>query len=212
MVNLISLVLAKHVGETLTLPLASEIAREICPRTPLDPSLFSPSEYGEYTFQCEMLVGPAYAELQGQRRRYLAETMPGERNDLTDWDRLIDLQRCGDHVIFTARDRSGVMVGSLWLFLGFHIDTGRYHATDDLLYVHPDHRDGWLGVRLVQYGEGSTFAIGARSAVFDFRLENGAVRLARYLGYQPVSTRVVKVHDGEDFDAVPTRHMKGANG
>lgn len=204
--NLLSLVLAKHVGEQLTVELATAIAREASPASPLSPLLWARGEFGDYTFQCERL-NSAREELEGQRARYLAETRPGQRNDLTDWDRLTELQRLGLHVIYTARYRqTGAIVGSLWLFVGRDLDSGVYSVTDDLLYVDPNHRSGLLGLRLVQYGERCIFALGVRSATFHFRLENGADRMARYLGYVPVSTRVTKTHAGDSFADVPTRH------
>lgn len=209
--NLLSLVLAKHVGEELTLPLATTIAREVSPASPLLPSLWPRADYGDYTLQSERLRD-AQEELEGQRARYLAETRPGRRNDQTDWGRLAELQRLGEHVIYTARLRStGAIAGSLWLFVGRELDSDTHHATDDMLYVDPSHRGGLLGLRLVQYGERCIFALGVRSATFHFRLANGADRMARYLGYEPVSTRVTKTHDGDDFAGVPTRHKGSAH-
>jgi GNAT superfamily N-acetyltransferase len=205
--NLMSLVLAKHVGSVLTLPLAATIAREVSPSSPLLPSEWAPDSYGAYTLQAERLVS-AYDTLRGQRMRYLAETNPGQRNDLTDWDRLMESQRTGEHVIFTARDQAGDIVASLWLWFGPDLDTQRLTVQDDIFYVLPEHRGGMLAVRLWQYAERCMFAIGARDAQFHSRLDNRAQRMAFFLGYTPTATRVKKTSDGDSFAHVPARHTK----
>ncbi|WP_213956352.1 hypothetical protein [Variovorax sp. dw_954] len=202
-----SLVLAKHVGSVLTLPLAATIAREVSPSGPLLRDLWPAGAYGAYTLQSERLVS-AYDALRGHRMRYLAETNPGQRNDLTDWDSLMESQRIGEHVIFTARGQAGDIVASLWLWFGLDLDTQRWQVLDDIFYVLPEHRGGMLAVRLWQYAERCMFAIGARDAQFHSRLDNGAQRMARYLGYTATATRVKKTSDGDSFADVPTRHTK----
>lgn len=201
---MLSLVLAKHMGNMLTLDLARTIAREASPSRPFRPELFMPVEKWEgYTFQCERLIGRGREELQYQRLAYLAETRGQACSP--DWGKLEELQRIGHHVIFTARNQAGDLAGSVWLYTVDDIDTRKPMVTDDMLYVEPAHR-GRLGVKLVQYAERCIFAIGIRSATFHFRSANRADRLARYLGYTPISTRVTKTHDGDSFAAVPTRH------
>lgn len=199
---MLSLVLAKHMGESLTLDVARAIAREVAPTRAYSPDLWAPMEWEGYTFQCERLNGIGSEELKFQRWAYLAET----RGFCTpDWGKLEELQRIGHHVIFTARNQAGDLAGSVWLYTVDDIDTRKPMVTDDMLYVEPAHR-GRLGVKLVQYAERCIFAIGIRSATFHFRSANRADRLARYLGYTPISTRVTKTHDGDSFAAVPTRH------
>jgi hypothetical protein len=210
-VNALSLVLAKHVGSVLTVALARKIAFDVSPSQAYPPATWAPVVYGDYTFQCERLANVLPA-LQGQRLRYLAETRPGQRNDRTDWDRLLEAQRTGSHVIYTARDqRSGDIVGSCWLFVGFDLDSGELAVTDDMLYVNADHRGGLVGLNLVKYAERCIFALGVRSATFHFRQENGSHRMARFLGYRSIATRVTKTHDGDSFADVPTRHQGSAH-
>ncbi|WP_162581804.1 hypothetical protein [Variovorax sp. PBS-H4] len=192
-------------GEQLTVELATAIAREASPASPIEAGRFPLEVFADYRFRCERLRD-ASEELEQQRLAYLAETRPSDAIRV-DWNRLNELQRLGEHVIFTARHRAtGAIVGSLWLFVGCDLDTGIYSVTDDMLYVVPAHRDGLLGVRLVQYGERCIVALGVRSATFHFRLENGADRMARFLGYEAISTRVTKTHAGDSFADVPTRH------
>lgn len=205
--ELLCVALARQIGRELTPELAIAIAREADsdPDHTVEAHHFPSEAWCGYSLQCEPLrVGGA--ELRGQRKCFLDETAPG-KPAVTDWARLSVLQRSGAHVTFTARAASR-LVASLWLFLDWNLDTGARMATDDLFYVEPDHRGGMLAARLWQYAERSMFACGVREAVFHSRLDNGAARLARYLGYQPVATRVTKTHAGDDFAGLPTRHTE----
>lgn len=209
--ELLSVALARRIGHELTPELALDIAREADtePDLTIASVRFEPEQWHEHWFQCEPLraAGPS---LRQQRERYLAETQPGARSD-TDWDRLHVLQRRGAHVIFTARDgETARLVASIWLFLDRNIDTGSCMVTDDLFYVEPASRGSMLAVRLWRYAERAMFSYGVREAIFHSRIDNGAVRMAQYLGYQQVAIKVHKIaQDGCDFSLVPTRRRKG---
>lgn len=205
---MLAVALAKQIGNVLTPELACEIAREACsdPDLSIDPWQFEPEHKGGYVFQCERLMDGGL-ELRQQRASYLYETSDGAPIR-TNWARLIEMSRQGRLVIFTVRTSTGTLVGSVWLLVGDNIDTGRLAVTDDLLYVDRAHRGGLVGLHLVQYAERCVFALGVREATFHFRLENGADRMAKFLGYRSVSNRVTKTHDGENFADVPTRHKE----
>lgn len=204
--EMLSVALARQVGQVLTPELAKAIVREACsnPDLSIDPGRFAPEHHGGYTFQCERLAD-AEDELVAQRTRYLYEVSDGAPV-LTNWRRLREMQHRAELVIFTARDGAGQMVGSVWLYVGANIDTTRLSVTDDLLYVEPAHRGALVGLHLVQYAERCVFALGVREATFHFRLENGADRMARFLGYTPDGIRVTKTHNGDSFADAPTRH------
>lgn len=209
--EMLAVALARQIGNVLTPELAKTIAREAAstPNLSIDPGQFEPVTHGAFVFQCERLV-QAEQDLRAQRAQFLSEANGGAPMQ-TDWARLRELSRDGRQVIFTVREAvTGHLVGSVWLLVGENIDTRLSSVTDDLLYVEPAHRDLLLGVRLVQYAERCIFSMGVRSASFHFRNENGAGRMARFLGYQEFSTKYVKVaQDACDFSDVPTRHRKG---
>ncbi|MNX86361.1 hypothetical protein D3C86_1182420 [compost metagenome] len=207
--EMLSVALARQVGRVLTPDLAVAIAREADsePDFTVDPIQFAPRVWGDFSFQCETLAA-AGLPLRQQRVSYLYETQPA-LPARPDWARLLVMQRRGHHVIFTARHgEARRLVASIWLFLDWSIDTEARTVTDDLFYVEPAHRGGMLAARLWQYAESSMFAFGVRDAVFHSRLDNGAARLARYLGYRAVATRVTKTHLGDDFAEVPTRRKE----
>lgn len=211
--ELLAVALARHIGKVLTPELAKEIAREAAstPDLSVDPWQFAPEHHDGFTFQCERLLDGGL-DLRQQRAAYLYETGDGGPVR-TDWARLLRLNYEGHQVIFTARAHiSNAIVGSVWLWVGTSIDTGEREVTDDLLYVVPQHRNRLLGLRLVQYAERCIFALGVRRADFHFRLSNGADRMARFLGYTPVSTRVTKTHTGDELAGVPSRHKEGQHG
>lgn len=204
--EILSVALARQIGKVLTPELAMEIVREACsaPDQSIDPTRFVPEQRGDYTFQCERLA-EAEEDLITQRTRYLHEVSDGAPIR-TNWRRLREMQHRAELVIFTARGAAGEMVGSVWLYFGMNVDTARLSVTDDLLYVDPAHRGALVGLHLVQYAERCVFALGVREATFHFRLENGADRMARFLGYTSDGVRVTKTHDGDSFADAPTRH------
>ena len=211
--EMLAVALARNIGKVLTPELAKEIAREAssAPDLSIDPWQFAPEHADGFTFQCERLMDGGQ-DLRQQRAAFLYETSDGGPVR-TDWARLISLNHQGHQVIFTVREPVAKrIVGSVWLWVGVSIDTGDREVTDDLLYVVPEHRDRLLGLKLVQYAERCVFALGVRRADFHFRLGNGADRMARYLGYTPISTRVTKTHTGDDFAGVPSRHTEGHHG
>lgn len=204
--ELLSVALARQMGRTLTVELAKEIVREAEaePDLAVANAKFVQERWRGYTFQCETLQTGGQA-LCDQRASYLRETAPGDLPQ-TDWARLTLLQRRGHHAIFTARQAGlGTLAASIWLFVDWNIDTGARCVTDDLMFVEPAHRGGMLAPRLWRYAEASMFAVGVREAVFHSRLENGAERMARFLGYRPIATRVRKTHSGDDLAGAPTR-------
>lgn len=208
----LAVALARHIGKTLTLEIAREVGREVASLhdVSIDPWQFAAERVGMYVFQCERLMDGAQ-DLRQQRSSYLFETSDGAPVR-TDWARLIRLSREGQQVIFTARDTAGSLLGSVWLLLDENWDTRMKCVSDDMLYVDPSHRGGLLGLNLVKYAEHCIFALGVREATFHFRLENGADRMARFLGYRAISTRVKKSHNGDSFADVPTRHTGDFNG
>lgn len=207
--ELLSVALARQIGRELTPELAMTIAREADsePDLTVGPTRIQPVQWQEFTFQCEPLRAAGEA-LRQHRRDFLRETQP-EATDRTDWGRLQVMQRRGGHATFTARHAATAeLVASIWLFIDENIDTGVSMVTDDLFYVVPASRGGMLAARLWQYAERSMFSLGVREAIFHSRLDNGAERLARFLGYRPVSTRVTKTHLGDQFADLPTRHKE----
>lgn len=194
--------LATHVGRTLT----PELAREIVHRTfkPLPLSPIEPTTRGEWLLQTEQIREAD--DLAQHRIDYLSELHPS-RPQRTDWMHLMDLQERNALVIFTARSE-GALVASIWLSVVLNVDTGHLAVSDDLIYVQPEWRGSRALHALWRFAEQAMFDRGVREASFSMRLENGAERMARFMGYTPTATRVTKSHYGERYEDAPTRHTK----
>lgn len=194
--------LATHVGRTLTPELASEIARGAY--KPFDFAPFPAARRGQWALQAETLRQANDVALH--RIRYLTERHPG-RPQRTDWLTLLERQEMNSLVIFTARNE-GALVASIWLTVGRNVDTGELAVSDDLIYVEPEWRGSSALQTLWRFAERTMFDRGVREASFSMRIQNGAERMARFMGYTPVATRVTKFHYGDRYEDAPTRHKQ----
>lgn len=208
----LSLVLAKHAGQTITLELATSIAKELLgvAENPIDVGQFEPAEYRGFALACERLelildeLHPLHVAQYGETETYRAGIPLN-----MDYERLVDLERAGRLMQFTARVKeTGELVGSMRIFLGNDIHTqtkfanvpdldklipGDTFATDDVFYITPEHRGGFLAIKLWKYSEQCGLKIGARALFFDSKLVNKADKLAKFLGYTPYATKHAKV-------------------
>lgn len=203
--DVLSVALAKSMGRVLTLEVARQIVDDAMAQKvdcSFSPAFWKAQEYRGYSMQCQRLRDEP--DLMRHRQAYRAEVFPGEPWQ-PDMGRLLALQRSGASVIFVAY-KDGNLVASLWLYPSTSVDTGRYTVSDDLFYIEPEHRGGFLAVRLWQYAEKAMFKMGAREATFHSRMDNGAERLAQFMGYRPTATRVHKFHPGDNYADLPSRH------
>lgn len=210
--RILSMVLAKHAGQTITLELATSIAKEILgvAENPIDVDQFEPAEFRGFMLACERLelieeeIHPLHVAQYDETETYRAG-IPLNMN----YERLIDLERAGRLMQFTARVKAtGELIGSMRIFLGSDIHTqtlyahvpgleklvpGDTFATDDVFYITPVHRGGFLAIKLWKYAEQCGLKAGARALFFDSKLVNKADKLAEYLGYTPYAKKHAKV-------------------
>ena len=90
--------------------------------------------------------------------------------------------------IFTAR-RDGVLVGYGVLFVGnLHYKSSRI-ATQDILFVLPEHRLGRVGFGLVRFLDAQLKAEGVQVVYQHVKLAHPALgRVLSHVGYEPVET------------------------
>jgi GNAT superfamily N-acetyltransferase len=70
-----------------------------------------------------------------------------------DWDAYYLKEEMNQLKIFTARN-SGVLVGYFVVFTGNHLHyKDHIFATNDIIYMHPDHRKGFVGIKLIKFAE-----------------------------------------------------------
>lgn len=210
--RLLSMVLAKHAGQTITLELATSIAKELLgvAENLIDVDQFEPLEFRGFVLACERLelivdeIHPLHVAQYDETETYRAGIALN-----MDYERLVDLERAGRLMQFTARTKeTGELVGSMRIFLGTDIHTqtlyahvpdleklvpGDTFATDDVFYIKPAHRGGFLAIKLWKYAEQCGLKVGARALFFDSKLVNKADKLAEYLGYTPYAKKHAKV-------------------
>lgn len=194
--RLLSLVMAKHIGQTITLELATIMAKELLGvvENPVDVTQFAPLEYKGYVIACERLED-IQAEIHPLHERHWAEVEnhPGTMALNGDYEQVIDRERAGQMLQFTARvQATGELVGNMRVYLGVSLHTQTLFCSEDTFYLLPEHRGGFLAVRLWQFVERCVVALGVKEVHFDSKLVNKADKMALYLKYTPVATKFTK--------------------
>ena len=186
--------LAKHLGETLTVDLAVLLVRELFPDLAHAPEKFGVASYKGYTFQVERLAA-VLPELHPLHQAHYAETELYRASIpmMPNYGGMKEREQAGQLIQFTARSAIGELVGHMRVYVSPSQHTDTLIATEDSFYVMPEHRGGFLAVRLWQFVERSVIAIGVREIYFSSKLVNKADAMARYLKYQPIATRFAKV-------------------
>jgi hypothetical protein len=193
----LAIVMAKRIGQVITPDLAIEMARELFPDKAIPTDTFAPFEYGMYTIQCERLahilddIEPLHAMHFAETERYRAGV-----HLKPDLDYMISQEHAGQLLQFTARIKeTGELVGNMRLYLYRDLHAGVFTAKEDTFFVIPQHRGGFMAVRLWQFAERAVLSIGVREIRFSSKLSNGADRMAVYLGYHAVGMEFFKIFD-----------------
>lgn len=98
------------------------------------------------------------------------------------------LEDVGQLIVLTARE-AGALVGYMLMFLRPHLHYRKtLVAIDDIHFVHPAHRKGSLGLRLIQYAEGEMARRGAKIMVLRTKSDPGLNHglLFERIGYAPL--------------------------
>ena len=70
-----------------------------------------------------------------------------------DWDLYYALEDRGNLNIYTARE-DGRLVGYFVVIVGSNLHyKDHMFAENDILYLHPNYRQGWTGIRLLKFAE-----------------------------------------------------------
>jgi L-amino acid N-acyltransferase YncA len=99
------------------------------------------------------------------------------------WQRYAELERVGVLHVFTARDRSD-LVGYAAFFVQPHMHYADLSAAlNDVLFLHPAHRQGTTGIRFLKYCEQQLKALGAHKIVWHAKLDTSLIPILKRLGY-----------------------------
>lgn len=173
--------------------MALEIANG--PDTPIDLAPFAAQDYKGYTIQLERF-SQILPELQPLHERHYLETETYRAGIPLNPDFATICQRecAGQLLQATARIKAtGELVGNMRVYLGTSLHTQTLFCTEDTFYLVPEHRGGFLAVRLWQYVERAVIALGVREIFFDSKRVNHADAMARYLKYQAIGIKFAKV-------------------
>lgn len=192
----ICIALANRVGQQVTFEMAVSLIKELFPDASHDPAQFGRLQYRGYTIHAERFRD-VLPELNALHAAQWAET---ERHRVgvamnPDTDYMADREAAGGLIQFTARDTTGKLVGNMRVYISRDKHAQQLVCTEDTFFILPEHRGGFLAVRLWQFVEKSVVSIGVREVRFSSKLVNKADRLAVYLKYTPVATEFVKVFD-----------------
>lgn len=115
---------------------------------------------------------------------YLELTQNKDRVKLNPrWDQYAVLQRLGALIVLTARD-GDKLVGYAAFFVNRHMHHADLTlAVNDVLFLHPDYRQGTTGLRLVKFCEDSLKAAGADKLCFHAKLHTSLIPILHRRGY-----------------------------
>lgn len=190
--------LDQFVGQTLTPDVAARlgasILRQVYPG-PVDVSGIEPVRVGRYVL-APVRFHDVIEDLKVLHRRHWDETET-HRNQVKelnpDYERFLEVERQGRLLVIGAIDMdTGQLVGNVTLYLAKSMHTQERIATEDTLFLLPEHRRGRLGVSLIEYAETAMRHLGVTELTVDVKLVNDVGPMLERLGYQPVGTRYVK--------------------
>jgi hypothetical protein len=190
----VAITLAAHIGQMLTPELAASIAREICatPDKSRNPADYPPTEYKGYVLAMERF-SEVLPELHTLHQRHYLEVDTSGTPMNPDYDAARASEHDGNLMQFTARVKAtGELVGNMRVYLGMSRHTQTMFAHEDTFYVTPEHRGGFMAVRLWQFTEACVIKAGVREIFFDSKTLNHADSMARYLKYTLVAMKFSK--------------------
>lgn len=194
------MVMAKHMGETITLETAKEMMRELFLDSSYPPERFGTGMFEGYRFQAEKFLD-ALPELHPLHEQHWEET-EGARHGLQlnpDYDRLVDAERAGSLLQFTAR-YDGKLVGNIRMYLFNDTHTQTLAAKEDTFFLLPEARKGLVALKFWKFMEEAVRLLGVREIRTDSKvlyddtgkLTRDVGKLNKYLGYSHVSNGYFK--------------------
>lgn len=187
--------MSRHLGKQMTPEMAASIEAEAFhePDRTIDPARFAPAHYNGYTLQVEHFHEVLPQLIPLHEAHYLETERHRQAIPLNPrYDNMQQRFRCGRGLQFTIR-KDGVLVGHLreWLFESDH--TGTPVAEEDTLYIAPEHRGGFLPLKLIAYAERCVLQLfPAFEARTNSKLVNRADVLMKRAKYTPFAIQHVK--------------------
>lgn len=108
------------------------------------------------------------------------------------WEEYAALERMGRFHVFTARQGSQ-LIGYSAFFVQKHLHyEALITAMNDVLFLHPDHRLGMTGIRLIKFCEAELAKLGAHKLCWHAKLDTSLIPILRRLGYATEEVSLAK--------------------
>ena len=103
-----------------------------------------------------------------------------------DWDAYHSLEQDGKLKIFTAREQ-GELVGYFVVIVHTNLHyKDHLFASNDVIFLHPDHRKGRTGIKLVQFSEKCLKEDGVSVLAINTKVHKPFDKLMQFLGFSLV--------------------------
>jgi L-amino acid N-acyltransferase YncA len=159
----------------------------------IDVAQFKPVEYKGFTFQAERFedvvseIAPLH-RMQWQEVDERLQFIPFN----PDYERYIQQDRDGGLIQFTVR-RNGLLVGYCLVRLFMSMHTQTLSATEDSLYMHPDHRGGFTMIRFIKWMVECLASLGAKEVRVTSKVSNKSHVLMQRAGFSPCAMQLVRM-------------------
>ena len=99
------------------------------------------------------------------------------------WSAYQDLETLERFFVYTARE-DGELVGYSAFFVNHHLHYAELKvAINDVLFLHPDHRKGTTGIKLLKFCEKSLKDLGVNKLCWHCKLDTSLIPILKRLGY-----------------------------
>lgn len=187
--------LGASLGQQLTPELAARIEQYVF--TPEDnsinPEVFGVQQYKDYTIRAERFrdILPEIHQLHVEHWQETEKHRHGLKMN-PNYEAMLARERAGEMVQFTLRDSDGQLVGNCRVYINVSLHTQTRYASEDTLFIKPQHRGGFAVMALMKFAENSMRAIGIREMRTSSKVINKADVLMRRMRYSPVAIEFVK--------------------
>lgn len=183
------------IGQELTPPTGAALVRKLMDALlgyPVDVTQFAPKQVGSYTIQAERFLD-VLDQIRVLHEAHWKET-EGYRHGLPfnpDYGYFLEKDASGEYLLFTVR-KDGHLVGNFGLFLNTSHHTQELVASEDTLFILPEHRVGRLYFRFSEYVDEACQTLGVSELRTSTKLSNHSGDMLPRLGYAHVGNNYVK--------------------
>jgi hypothetical protein len=183
-------ILWRNHGQVLTPELIAGVLHAATPPPPetLDHSIAArlgptPASYKGATFQIERLRD-AFDEVSAQHLAQWDEVEPARTGFNPNYEYAFGAEDAGRYVLFTAR-RDNVLIGNVGCYLYNSLHTQKLAAKEDVLYLVPEERKGYLAVKFFRYCEDVLVnMLAVKEVTISVKTTNEVYRLWERQGYK----------------------------